>query len=71
MVAVVNRIAEAVSIPVTADMEAGYGSGPDEIADMACEIVSAGAVGLNLEDSLYARPGSLVEVSLTGLFTKP
>lgn len=50
MLEVVSRIARAVRVPVTADMESGYGKTPSEIADTAKAIVAAGAVGLNFED---------------------
>ena len=44
----VRRIAAAVELPVTADLEGGYGD-PAETARLAVE---AGAVGLNLEDGI-------------------
>ena len=47
MLAVVERIASAVDVPVTADLEAGYGD-PPRTAALA---VAAGAAGMNLEDS--------------------
>jgi 2-methylisocitrate lyase-like PEP mutase family enzyme len=46
MLAVVERVARAVELPVTADLEAGYG----DPADTARAAWAAGAVGLNLED---------------------
>jgi 2-methylisocitrate lyase-like PEP mutase family enzyme len=46
MLAAVGRIAAAVELPVTADLEAGYG---DAVAT-AREAWAAGAVGMNLED---------------------
>ncbi|HWD84017.1 MAG TPA: isocitrate lyase/phosphoenolpyruvate mutase family protein [Kribbella sp.] len=46
-VAAVRAICAAVSVPVTADVEAGYG----DVARTVREIVEAGAVGVNLEDS--------------------
>src|SRR6202163_3469288 len=52
MLAVVHGIAEAVCIPVTADVEAGYGARPEDVAETAREVVSAGAVGMNLEDTV-------------------
>jgi 2-methylisocitrate lyase-like PEP mutase family enzyme len=52
------RIAAATSLPVTADLEAGYGLAPDELARRAIE---AGVAGLNIEDSDY-RNGGLVDV---------
>lgn len=51
MLQVVERIASAVQVPVTADMEAGYANTAEEMEDTARELLEAGAVGLNLEDS--------------------
>ena len=45
------KIAAAVSVPVSADIEGGYGKTPDEVARHVVEIAHAGAVGCNLEDS--------------------
>jgi 2-methylisocitrate lyase-like PEP mutase family enzyme len=52
----IARIARAVDVPVTADMEAGYGLDPKEFAD---RLLETGAVGCNLEDSILDE---LVEV---------
>ncbi|MEU9065242.1 isocitrate lyase/phosphoenolpyruvate mutase family protein [Streptomyces sp. NPDC048430] len=49
MFAAVARIARAVSVPVSADVEAGYGLAPDELVD---RLLEAGVVGCNLEDSV-------------------
>jgi 2-methylisocitrate lyase-like PEP mutase family enzyme len=54
--AAVAEIARSVSVPVTADMEAGYGLAPDEFVE---RLVDAGAVGCNFEDSDHRRPGEL------------
>ncbi len=64
MLAVVARIARAVRVPVTADMEAGYGITPKDMAETARAIVAAGAVGLNLEDVTGDTESSQVETSL-------
>jgi 2-methylisocitrate lyase-like PEP mutase family enzyme len=64
MLAVVHHIAEAVGIPVTADMEAGYGAKPEDVAETAREVLSAGAVGMNLEDTVDDRPDLLANASL-------
>jgi 2-methylisocitrate lyase-like PEP mutase family enzyme len=64
MLEVVARIARAVRVPVTADMEAGYGITPKDMAETAKAIVAAGAVGLNLEDVTGDTESSLVETSL-------
>ncbi len=44
------RIARAVKVPVTADIEAGFGATPEEVARSIGDIIGAGAVGVNLED---------------------
>ena len=64
MLEFVARIARAVSVPVTADMEAGYCTTPSEMAEMAREVVAAGAVGLNLEDVIGDDESSQVEIEL-------
>ena len=46
----VGRIVAAVDIPVTADLEAGYGDNPEQVARTVAEAVALGAVGANLED---------------------
>jgi len=43
-------IAAAVSVPVTADIEAGYGQTPNAVARHVVEIAQSGAAGVNLED---------------------
>ncbi|MFE9255801.1 isocitrate lyase/phosphoenolpyruvate mutase family protein [Streptomyces sp. NPDC006879] len=48
MFAAIARIVRAVDVPVTADIEAGYGLAPGEIVE---RLLEAGAVGCNLEDS--------------------
>jgi len=58
MLTAVERVAEATSLPVSADLEAGYGVGPASAAELARELILAGAVGLNFEDATGnpARP---------------
>jgi 2-methylisocitrate lyase-like PEP mutase family enzyme len=50
MLGAVAAIAGAVDLPVTADMEAGYGDEPEAAAATARGVVEVGAVGLNMED---------------------
>jgi 2-methylisocitrate lyase-like PEP mutase family enzyme len=50
MLGAVAAIAGAVDLPVTADMEAGYGDEPEAAAATARGVVGVGAVGLNMED---------------------
>jgi 2-methylisocitrate lyase-like PEP mutase family enzyme len=50
--AVIERITAAVALPVTADIEAGYGPGTDAVMATVTAVTRAGAVGVNLEDRL-------------------
>ncbi|MCR6482920.1 isocitrate lyase/phosphoenolpyruvate mutase family protein [Amycolatopsis sp. OK19-0408] len=50
-VAVVRDIAAAVDVPVSADIEGGYGPDPADVAETVRAVVEVGAVGVNLEDS--------------------
>lgn len=62
MVDAVRRVADAVSVPVTADVEGGYGIGaPSDAAETVRAIIGAGAVGINLEDT----PGDNGDVMLS------
>jgi 2-methylisocitrate lyase-like PEP mutase family enzyme len=48
---VIREIVRVVSVPVTADIERGYGEPLDELAATIQLVLKAGAVGVNLEDS--------------------
>jgi 2-methylisocitrate lyase-like PEP mutase family enzyme len=56
MLAAVARIAGAVEVPVSADLEDGYGATPAEVGDTIARAIEAGAVGCNLEDG--TRPAA-------------
>ena len=45
VVAATERIVRTVRVPVTADIEAGYGETPDQVARSVTEIIRIGAVG--------------------------
>jgi 2-methylisocitrate lyase-like PEP mutase family enzyme len=51
MADVVKRIVRAVSTPVTADMEGGYGSTEEAAAATARAVIETGAIGFNFEDA--------------------
>ncbi|MFE4310989.1 isocitrate lyase/phosphoenolpyruvate mutase family protein [Streptomyces sp. NPDC056891] len=55
--AAVARVAAAVDVPVTADVERGYADDPAGVAETVRGVLAAGAVGVNLEDTL--RPDAL------------
>lgn len=64
MLDAVGRVAHAVRVPVTADMESGYGKTPEEIAEFTKALVASGAVGLNFEDVTGDSESSHVELPL-------
>lgn len=64
MMEAVGRICRAVSVPVTADLEAGYGATPDAARRAASAALEAGAVGLNLEDGTGAPEHPLDDPAL-------
>ncbi|MFV8186409.1 isocitrate lyase/PEP mutase family protein [Streptomyces sp. AF1B] len=49
----VARIAAAVDVPVSADIESGYAPDPAGVATTIRAVIKAGAVGVNIEDALY------------------
>jgi 2-methylisocitrate lyase-like PEP mutase family enzyme len=64
MIARIGRIARAVKVPVTGDVEAGYGSTADAAARTTRELIQAGAVGMNLEDRSGNAAEPLIDLSL-------
>lgn len=50
-----RRIVRAVRVPVTADIEAGYGATAEQIGNRIAEILDTGAIGFNLEDGTPSR----------------
>jgi 2-methylisocitrate lyase-like PEP mutase family enzyme len=64
MMARIGRIARAVQLPVTADVESGYGSSPEDTAKTTRELIQAGVVGMNLEDASDRRDQPLVDLQL-------
>ncbi|HEX6524513.1 MAG TPA: isocitrate lyase/phosphoenolpyruvate mutase family protein [Streptosporangiaceae bacterium] len=63
MTEAVTRIVRAVSVPVSADIEGGYGPGASDVSDTVRAVIEAGAVGINLEDSPGADGEPLLAVS--------
>jgi 2-methylisocitrate lyase-like PEP mutase family enzyme len=51
-IANLERIVAAVDLPVTIDLEAGYGAGPAAVAQSVTRAIKAGAVGFNFEDQV-------------------
>jgi 2-methylisocitrate lyase-like PEP mutase family enzyme len=52
MIQAIRSIVQTVSVPVTADIEGGYGNGSThDVADTVQAVIAVGAAGINLEDS--------------------
>lgn len=49
---IIERIARRVSVPVTADIETGYGESLSELEATAQQVIESGVVGVNIEDGL-------------------
>lgn len=55
MIREIASIVAAVDRPVSADIEAGYGDAPADVADTIAAVLDVGAVGVNLEDNRQGR----------------
>lgn len=64
VVAATARIVRSAQVPVTADIEAGYGATPTEVGAHVAEIIHAGVVGINLEDGLHGSLRSIEDSSV-------
>ncbi|MFE5084575.1 isocitrate lyase/PEP mutase family protein [Streptomyces mirabilis] len=53
----VARVAAAVRVPVSADIESGYAKDAAGVGDTIRAVLAAGAVGVNIEDALYEGEG--------------
>jgi 2-methylisocitrate lyase-like PEP mutase family enzyme len=63
MLAVAGRIADAVDLPVTADLEAGYGATPADVAETIRRAIALGIAGCNLEDGQRPLPEAVARVA--------
>lgn len=64
MLECVAQIVAAVPVPVTADLEAGYGSSPEDVAATVRGALAAGAVGCNIEDATGRADQPLFDLEL-------
>ncbi|MBV9737837.1 MAG: isocitrate lyase/phosphoenolpyruvate mutase family protein [Candidatus Eremiobacteraeota bacterium] len=53
MLAAVRRIAKAIRVPLSADLEAGYDHSESGVAETISELIDAGGVGCNIEDGAH------------------
>lgn len=61
VMATLRRISGSTELPVTVDLESGFGNDADAVAETIRLSIEAGAIGCNLEDSVPAE-GSLREI---------
>lgn len=51
------RIVASVTLPVTIDLEAGYGDTPDAVGETVARVIAVGAIGFNIEDQIIGGDG--------------
>lgn len=64
MIAATTGIVRAVQVPVSVDIEAGYGNTLDEILDSVTKIIATGIAGINIEDSIDLYPDLIDETEM-------
>jgi 2-methylisocitrate lyase-like PEP mutase family enzyme len=62
---VIKRIMAAVQVPVTIDMEMGYGKTDEEIASNVLRLADIGIAGINIEDSSIETAGRILKDAKT------
>jgi 2-methylisocitrate lyase-like PEP mutase family enzyme len=63
MFSAVRRISESVMVPVTADLEAGYGVTEGAVAETVRSVIHVGAIGINLEDGTNNPQSPLTDLT--------
>jgi len=63
-VAACARICRVASVPVTVDLERGFGSSTDEVCELARKLIDLGVVGLNIEDGVSPETRRLLPVEV-------
>jgi 2-methylisocitrate lyase-like PEP mutase family enzyme len=64
VIAAIARIVRVVRVPVTTDLETGFGKTPEEVARNCRAAAQAGSVGVNLEDGSLEGDRPLIDVAL-------
>jgi len=52
MIEAIGLVCNSVDVPVSADMEKGYGETPQNVGESISAVIAAGVVGVNIEDSI-------------------
>ncbi len=63
LIEAIARITRVFECPVTADIEAGYGNSIEEVLQTVKAVITTGAVGINIEDSLKQQEKALVDIA--------
>ncbi|KML44375.1 isocitrate lyase/PEP mutase family protein [Cytobacillus firmus] len=63
MVETIENIAKSVNVPVSADIEAGYGVTVEEVLETVKAVAAAGAIGINLEDGTGDPDSPIFDIS--------
>jgi 2-methylisocitrate lyase-like PEP mutase family enzyme len=58
---VIKRILASVQIPLSVDIEMGYGTSDEEIYTNIRKLIDLGVVGINIEDSTVNKPGRVLK----------
>lgn len=58
------QIINWISVPLSVDLEAGYGQTPEQVVMSVAQVISGGAVGINLEDGLAGTTPHLIDAEL-------
>src|SRR5574338_1504016 len=61
MLEVITGIVKSVKVPVSVDIEAGYGNNTSEVIESVKKIITTGIVGINIEDSIDLSPALIDE----------
>lgn len=64
MLAVIERIARGLSVPLSADIEGGYAPDVEALEGTIRAVIEAGAVGINLEDGMHNGSHQLYPVEV-------
>lgn len=55
----VSNICRVVKVPVSVDLERGFGADPAEVARNVAAVIDAGGIGVNIEDGIDPATGTL------------
>lgn len=62
---VIKRILAGIQIPLTVDMEMGYGTSVDAIYNNLMQLIELGVAGINIEDSVIQSSGRVLKEAAT------